>query len=107
MKQYTVEITKEALTDMEQIYEYIAEVLRSPENAIQQYKRIANRIMKLSEFPERFPVMDSEPEQEKGLRKMPVNHYMVFYVVKEAKVIVTNVLYSSADITARLKGMSS
>ena len=51
--------------------------------------------------------MDSEPEQEKGLRKMPVNHYMVFYVVKEDKVIVTNVLYSSADITARLKGISS
>jgi len=32
---------------------------------------------------------------------------MVFYVVKEDKVIVTNVLYSSADITTRLKGMSS
>ena len=33
-KFYTVEITDEALADMEQLYQYIAEVLLSPENAI-------------------------------------------------------------------------
>ncbi len=34
MTQYTVEITNEALTDMEQIYKHIAFTLLSPENAI-------------------------------------------------------------------------
>ncbi len=34
MKQYTVEITKEALADMEQLYNHIAYVLQAPENAM-------------------------------------------------------------------------
>lgn len=42
MKQYTVEITEEALADMEQLYEHIAYVLLAPENAMGQYNRIAD-----------------------------------------------------------------
>ena len=37
MKQYTVEITDEALADMEQIYNHITYVLLAPENAMGQY----------------------------------------------------------------------
>lgn len=32
MKHYTVEITNEALADMEQLYNHIAYVLQAPEN---------------------------------------------------------------------------
>ena len=35
MKYYTVEITNEALADMEQLYNHIAYVLQAPENAMQ------------------------------------------------------------------------
>lgn len=41
MKHYTVEITNEALADMEQLYNHIAYVLQAPENAMDQYNRIA------------------------------------------------------------------
>ncbi len=67
MHQYTVEITDEALSDMEQLYNYIAFVLLSPENAMGQYNRIADEIVKLNMFPERFRIMDSEPERSKGV----------------------------------------
>lgn len=40
VKQYTVKITNNALTDMEQLYNHIAYVLLSPENAKEQYNRI-------------------------------------------------------------------
>ena len=43
MMQYNVQITDEALSDMEQLYNYIAYVLRSPENAMGQYNRIARK----------------------------------------------------------------
>lgn len=36
MKHYTVEITNEALADMERLYNHIAYVLQSPENAMDQ-----------------------------------------------------------------------
>lgn len=41
MRQYNVQITDEALSDMEQLYNYIAYVLRSPENAMGQYRLIS------------------------------------------------------------------
>ena len=53
MEQYKVEITKEALQDMEDIYNYIALELRSPENAMGQYNRIADEILTLDVFPQR------------------------------------------------------
>lgn len=102
MKQYTVEITDEALADMEQLYNHIAYILRAPKNAIGQYDRIADEILKLNTLPERFRIMDSEPEHSNGIRRMPVDNYSVFYVIKENRVIVTNVLYSGSDIGSRL-----
>ena len=39
MRQYEVEITDDALADMEQMYNHIAFVLLSPENAMGQYNR--------------------------------------------------------------------
>ena len=104
MKQYVVEITDEALEDMEQLYNYIAYVLLAPETAMGQYNRIADEIIKLDVFPERFRIMDSEPEHSKGIRRMLVDNYSVFYIIKEDKVIVTDVLYSASDIEERLKG---
>lgn len=104
MKQYTVEITDEALADMEQLYNHIAFVLLAPENAMGQYNRIADGILKLDVFPERIRIMDSEPEHSKGIRRMPIDNYSVFYIIKDDRVIVTDVLYSASDIEERLKG---
>lgn len=105
MKRYTVEITDEALADMEQLYNYILYELCAPENAMGQYNRIADEILKLDTFPERFRIMDSEPEHSRGIRRMLVDNYSVFYVVKENRVIVTDVLYTASDIENRLKGV--
>lgn len=103
MKHYNVKITDNALMDMEQLYNHIANVLLSPENAIGQYDRIADAILKLDQMPERFRVIDLESEYFKELRRMPVDNYSVFYVINDDTVIVTNVLYSASDIEQRLK----
>lgn len=105
MKRYAVEITDKALTDMEQLYDHIAHRLLAPENAMGQYDRIVDAILKLDIFPERFRIMDPEPEHSMGIRRMSVDGYSVFYVVREDKVIVTDVLYSASDIEERLKGI--
>ena len=104
MKQYTVEVTEGALADMEDLYHYIAYDLLAPENAISRYNRIADAILELDIFPERCRIMDSEPEHSKEIQRMLVDNYSVFYVIKESRVIVTNVLYSASDIESRLKG---
>lgn len=103
MGNYTVRVTEEALSDMEAVYRYIAEKLLSPENALGQYNRIADEILSLDTFPERYRLVDFEPERSEGMRRMLVDHYSVFYVVQESRVIVTNVMYSASDIEQRLK----
>lgn len=103
MTQYTVEITDNALEDMEKLYDYIANILQSSENAIGQYNRIADAILKLDTFPERYRIMDAEPEHTKGIRRMLIDSFSVFYVLDGTRVIVTNILYSASDIDVRLK----
>lgn len=103
MKRYKVEITKEALADMEQLYHHIAYVLQAPKNAIDQYYRIADAILTLDTMAERVRIMESEPERSKEMRRLLVDNYSVFYVIQGDKVIVTDVLYSASDIDNRLK----
>ena len=70
-----------------------------------QYNRISDEILKLDVFPERFRIMDSEPKHSKGMRRMLGDNYSLVYIIKEDKVVVTDVLYSAADIEERLKGV--
>lgn len=104
MKHYTVEITNEALADMEQLYNHIAYVLQAPENAMDQYNRIADAILTLDTMAERICIMESEPERSKEMRRLLVDNYSVVSVIQGDKVIVTDVLYSESDIESRLKG---
>ena len=62
MDKYVVEITDEALADMDGIYNYIANTLLAPENAMGQYNRIAEAILTLESFPERYTIFDLDPE---------------------------------------------
>ena len=69
-----------------------------------QYNRIADEILTLDTFPERFRIMDSESEKRMELRRMLVDNYSVFYTIRDERVIVTDVLYTASDIETRLRG---
>lgn len=43
-------------------------VLCAPENAMEQHNRIADAILTLETMPERFRIMDAEPERGKESR---------------------------------------
>ena len=103
MKQYKVQITDKALADMEEIYNYIAIQLQAPENAIEQYNRIAKAIEELKMFPEKVRLMESEQERAMGLSQLVVDNYSVFHVIENESAIVMRVLYSASDIGERLK----
>jgi len=102
MDVYNVQITDIALGDMEGIYNYILNNLQSPENAVRQYNRIADAIEGLSLFPERIKIMNTEPEHTMGIRQFYVDNYSVFYIIRDKRVVIIRVLYSSSDISKRL-----
>ena len=75
MKKYKIQITNHALSDMEEIYNYIAEQLQVPDTAMEQYNRIADAVETLDMFPERIKLMDMREEYALELRKMTVDNY--------------------------------
>ena len=105
MKQYDVKISHAALSDMEQIYSYIADRLLEPDTATGQYNRIAEAIQSLNILPERCALVESEPERTQGLWQMLVDNYSVFCIVGENTVSVARVLYSASDLVRRLRRM--
>ncbi|MBQ8983782.1 MAG: type II toxin-antitoxin system RelE/ParE family toxin [Lachnospiraceae bacterium] len=103
MEKYTVNITDEALADMEALYEHIAIKLQAPGNAMGQYNRIADAILTLEYFPARYGLFECEPEHSLGIHRMVVDNYLVCYVIDPGVVTVTDVLYGALDVHKRLQ----
>jgi toxin ParE1/3/4 len=56
--------------------------LLEPGIAAGQLKRIEKGIMSLDQMPGRFREFDKEPWRSRGLRQMPVDNFIVFYIMK-------------------------
>ena len=87
------------------IYEYIAFTLLEPEIAEGQLGRIEEGILSLDEMPERFRVFEKEPWHSRGLRQMPVDNFIVFYIPKteDKTVNVIRVMYGGRNIDEQFK----
>ena len=99
-----VVLTEQAESDLRSIYEYIAFTLLEPEIAEGQLDRIEKGILSLDEMPERFRLFDKEPWLSRGLRQMPVDQFIVFYIPKtEDKIVhVIRVIYGGRDIDVQI-----
>ena len=60
--------------------EYIAFKLRSAINAAGQLERLEKAISGLDTMPERYVLYGAGKWAERGLRKMPVDNYLVYYI---------------------------
>ncbi len=101
---YQVSITDAAEYDLRAIFSYIAFELQSYANAVGQLERLESAINSLSEMPERYRRYDKEPWHSRGLRRMSVDHYCVFYIPDHDKkaVEIIRVMYGGRDIERRL-----
>lgn len=102
---YEVTTTDQADADLRGIYEYIAFELFSPDNATGQIDRLEEHIIGLEGFPEKFRPYEKEPWYSRGLRVMPVDNYLVFYIPDKDAGIVTviRVIYAGRDVDSQLK----
>ena len=102
---FEVKISEQANSDLREIFEYIAFELRSPQDAAGQLDRLERNILSLERLPERFHTYQKEPWHSRGLRVMPVDNYLVFYVTNRntATVTIVRIMYGGRDINAQLK----
>ena len=102
---FDIIISTQADRDLREIYEYIAFELLAPENGEKQLERLTRKILSLNEMPERFPRYEKEPWHSRGLRFVPVDNYIVFYIpdLEGRKVTILRVMYSGRNIEKQLR----
>ncbi|QGU00414.1 Death on curing protein, Doc toxin [Candidatus Syntrophocurvum alkaliphilum] len=101
---WNVVYTEQAEQDLRSIFEYIAFALLEPEIAKNQSRRIMDAIAKLNKMPKRYHLYEKEPWYSKGLRVLPVDNYLVFYLPVESKttVVIIRIMYGGRKIEEQL-----
>ena len=96
--------TAQARQDLRDIYEYIALELLAPETATGQTQRIMKRIRSLGEMPMRHQLYGEEPWHSRGIRFLPVDNYLIFYLPEESRntVNIIRIMYSGRDTCRQL-----
>ena len=97
---YSVVYSPEALNDLKDIYAYIAQELMAPDTALNQVNRIRKEIRSLDFMPSRYALVDWEPWKSMGMRKVPVDNFVVFYTVdsNSMTVVIIRIVYGGRDI---------
>lgn len=101
---WKVNYTEDAEQDLQSIFDYISDVLLEPVTATNQTNRIMDAADSLDHMPLRYRLYDKEPWQSRGLRVMPVDNYLVFYLPDETKktVAIIRIMYGGRDIDKHL-----
>lgn len=99
MKDWKIVVTPEAQNDVYDIHSYIADILLEPSVAERQINRILDAIRSLNTMPKRNPLYEKEPWNSRGLRKMVIDNYLIFYLPNEKihEVAVFHVFYAGRN----------
>ncbi len=103
---WNIVYTAQARQDLRDIYEYIALGLLAPENATRQTQRIMKTIRTLEEMPMRHQLYEEEPWRSQGIRFLPVDNYLIFYLPAELQNVVNivRIMYGGRDVGEQLSG---
>ena len=101
---YDVVYSAEARQDLRNIYEYIAYKLLVPEIAFGQVDRIMKEARSLEQMPMRYTRYEEEPWHSQGLRFLPVDNYLIFYLLDEITSVVNiiRIMYGGRDVKKQL-----
>lgn len=106
---YEIKLTSQAVGQIEEAVQYISKVLLEPQTARNWADTMQREIENLNSMPQRFPLVEEEPWRTKGIRKMLVGNFLVYYFVDEGSktVWVTAVIYRRRDQLTALLDMTS
>lgn len=101
---FNVVYSSEARQDLRDIYEYIAYELLEPDTAAGQTNRIMKAARSLEQMPMRHRLYEEEPWHSQGLRFLPVDNYLIFYLPDETNNIVNmiRIMYGGRDVKKQL-----
>ena len=103
---YQVIYAPMAKDDLRGLYRYIAFELVEPKIAEKQVNRIRESIKKLDRFPKKHQEVTWEPWSSMGMRYLPVNNYVVYYLVNDDHKTVTiiRIFYGGRNVEEIISG---
>lgn len=98
-EQYKIVFTNDAVKDMENIFEYISNMLYSIKSAKKLMRKIDRKIENLKIIPRAYKVIKKYPELELEYRRIVVNNYVILYSLfeKEKKVYIMHLYYAKSN----------
>ena len=99
MSDYRIIITPDAIRDLTELRDYIADVLFAPDTALAYIQTIRREIGSLARMPDRHRCVDQEPWRTRGVRKIIAKNFYVYYRIDEQAntVYILNVIYAKRD----------
>ena len=104
---YTVKITSQAEEQIQETIYYIAHELNAPDAALHLLDTLEDSIASLSHYPQRVALMLEEPWHTKGIRRLPVKNFLIYFWIDDVnmKVQVTALIYGRRDQLHQLSQM--
>ncbi len=95
---------RNALSDLDGIYEYISNVLMEPGIAKSLTSHITEEIRGLNQMPHRHHLAEQESLRVRGIRIMSVKKYLVLYLPcdEDKTVQILRIIYGGRDISKQL-----
>ena len=102
---YTINITAPALLDIQKALTYIVLNLQNKTAADNLYITINSKINNLPNFPNKYPLVNDPKLLYQQIRYIPVDNYLIFYIIDEAKrqIQILRFLYAKSNWLSILK----
>lgn len=106
--EYCIHISDEVTDQLNEIFNYIHNVIKMPQASHGVYDRIKQTILSLREMPLRGSLISREPWLTRGVRFLVAGNYDVYYIVNEVthEVFVIAVAYSRRHLDNVIDGGS-
>jgi plasmid stabilization system protein ParE len=98
--QYKIEYSSLAYKSLNEIFDYIADILLEPKTAQNIVLGIMSTINSLSELPKRHKLCDEDFLKNKNIRSTHFKNYKILYFIDDNSFTVTivNIFYSKRNI---------
>jgi addiction module RelE/StbE family toxin len=103
---YKIRITKAAERDLISAADYIEYNLKNPQAANELLSKATELILGLSDFPQRYEIVNDPILRGWEIRFIRINNYLAFYTVseKDKMVYIVRFLYGKRDWLSILQG---
>lgn len=105
MGSYEVLYAPAALDDLRAIFSYIAFDLKAGQAAEEQTNRIRRKVRSLDSMPGRYRKVEWEPRASMGMYQLPVDDYVIYYLVDQElrTVTIVRIFYGGRDVESIIK----